>query len=101
MSKTFADLMGGHKTAEIFCLYTGKLARRLTVDGDTVSLDALTVTVDVPLTTVIHFEPWVFDRGNMLFYLDTPGMPSGDPLKLCGESDLIRFADGTEGRVEP
>lgn len=96
--KTFADLMNGHKGAEIRCLYSGKLVRRLTVNGDTLRFDAMTVAIDIPLSTPISYEPWVFDRGSLLF--SVPNLPDGLKVaKLCGEHDPITFDDGTEGNV--
>lgn len=94
---TFQSLMNGHKSAEIRCLYRGELVRRLTVEGDTVEIDAMTVKVKVPLSTPITFEPWCLDRGNMLF----PAPGHGDRAKLCTEHDRITFDDGSEGHVDP
>ena len=96
--KTFADLMNGHHGAEIRCLYSGRLVRRLTVKGDGLTFDAMSVAIDIPLDTPITFEPWVFDRGSLLF--SVPNMPDGLTVaKLCGEHDPITFDDGTEGHV--
>ena len=97
---TFRTLMNGHTTAEIRCLYTGNLARRLTVKGDVVEVDAMTVKVDVRIDTAIVLHPWNFDRGDMMFY--SPNLPAGMTVaKLCGEHDPIRFEDGTESFVDP
>lgn len=90
--KTFRELMGGHKSCEIRCAYTGYLARKLTVNGDMVHLDAITESIDVPLDTEITYKPWVMDRGELMFTL--PHVPH--PLKVCGEFDLITYEDGWE-----
>jgi hypothetical protein len=98
---TFQTLMAGHRSAEIFCLYTGKLARRLTVKGDLVEIDALTIKVEVRMATPILHKPWVFDRGDMTFYAPDLDPPIGTVAKLCGEGDPIKFDDGTESHVMP
>jgi hypothetical protein len=89
---TFSDLMRGHLTAEILCYRRGTIVRRLTVKGDTVNMDAITESIDIPLTTPIAYEPWFMDRGSMLF--------NGN-LKLCTEGDTIRFPDGQTFWVGP
>lgn len=88
---TFRDFMKGHTSCEIRCLYRGDVVRRLTVNGDTLHLDAISEAIDLPLTTAIVYEAWTFDRGSLLFAL--PGAPL---LKLCTEFDRIVFDDGTE-----
>lgn len=98
---TFTSLMNGHTSAEIFCMYTGKLARRLTVKGDMIEIDALTIKVEVRMTTPILHKPWVFDRGDMTFYAPDLDPPIGTVAKLCGEGDPIKFEDGTESHVMP
>jgi hypothetical protein len=98
---TFTSLMNGRKSAEIFCMYTGKLARRLTVKGDMIEVDALTVKVEVRMSTPILHKPWVFDRGDMTFYAPDFNGPNGEVCKLCGEADPIKFDDGTESHVMP
>jgi hypothetical protein len=98
---TFSTLMNGRKSAEIFCLYTGKLARRLTVKGDVIEIDAMTIKVEVRMTTPIVFNAWVFDRGDMTFYAPDLAPPIGTVAKLCGEGDPIKFDDGTESHVMP
>lgn len=93
--QTLANIMNGHKTAEIVCAYKGTVVRRLTVDGEVITVDALTEKVDVLLTTPVTYEAWMFDRGSMLFSY------AGKVGKLCTEGDIIRFADGSEGHVYP
>lgn len=96
-ANTFRDLMGKHKSAEIRCLYTGNLVRRLTLDGDKVIIDALQPPIlSVPLDAIIVYSPWVMDRGNMLFRHDE--MP-GQDLKICGEDDRITYEDGSQDRI--
>lgn len=87
------DLMGDHTSAEIRCMYRGEVVRRLTVNGNVLHLDAITESLDLPLDTELKLEPWVFDRGSIVF-----DHPRGR-LKFCGEMDPITFEDGTEQRV--
>lgn len=101
---TFRDLMNNHFTAEIHCLYTGNLVRRLACHPDGVRIiptghDAITVPYDTPIT----YEPWLMDRGNMNFAGDATADPkfAGKTLKICGEGDPITFQDGTVDYVMP
>ncbi len=91
--RTFADLMGKHQTAEIFCGVRGELVRRLKVEGDRVVIDAMQPPiVSVPLRAQITYQPWFMDRGSLLFTckeLNGKG-------KICTEGDTIRYPDGTE-----
>lgn len=97
---TFRSLMNGRVSALIHCMYTGRLARRLQVlDGDMIEVDALDVKVKVRLDTPITHRPWVFDRGDMLFYVPDLGGPNGDVGKLCGEGDPITYCDGSKAWV--
>ena len=97
---TFASLMNGHTSAEIRCPFRGEVVRRLTVKGDMVEVDAMTIKVDVRLETIITYEPWCMDRGSLLFY--SPNLPQHVPVaKLCTELDVIKFEDGTERTIEP
>ena len=93
---TLRDVMAGNRTAEISCLYTGKVVRRLKRVGDQLEVDALDVVVTVPLDTPLTYKPWVMDRGNMLF--DVPGHQGA---KFCGEGDHITYPDGTRDVIEP
>lgn len=90
--KTFKDLMYSHHSAEIRCLNTGKLARKLTVQGDRVQIDALAPPiVSVPLDTEIRYGKcygWG-DRGNFIF-----SCPEVENAKICGEGDNIVYPDG-------
>lgn len=100
--KTLRDVMNGREYTEIRCMYTGKVARKLTVYPwgrqpayqtktvyhDQVEIDALTEKVIVPLDTPLGFTPWVMDRGNITFQL-----PDGKTAKLCGEGDRAVFKD--------
>lgn len=89
---TIRNLMNGHTSAEIICLFRQVVVRRLTCVDDDVIVDALTDKVTVPLDTQLVYEPWFIDRGSILF--------NGD-MKLCTEGDLIRFPDGSEQSVGP
>ena len=94
---TFRDLMAGHPSAEIDCLVKNALARRLTVEGDTVVVDALAgLKAVVTLDTDIRYEPWLMDRGSLLF--SCPQLPDQD-AKLCSEYDIVRYPDGTTASV--
>jgi len=89
--KNFRDLMV-HGACTIQCLYSGETVRTLTPRGDD---DCLLVAGDgtaitIPLDTEITFEPWVFDRGNLIFSL-----PAEGTLKICGESDWLTAGEET------
>jgi hypothetical protein len=98
--RIFADLLNGHTSAELRCLYTGSLVRKFVLsDSGDIFLDPTEGPgLYVPASTPVYYEPWVMDRGSILFrhkqYGDTL-------LKLCGKGDPIRFEDGTEDLVEP
>jgi len=93
---SFRDVMAGHMTAEIVCLYKGEVMRTLTVNGDMVHMACPNGDeVDVPLDTPVSYEPWFMDRGNMLF----EGL--GTRLKLCTEADKVRYPDGSMDSVMP
>ena len=96
MNKTMKlkDVMGNHKSAEIRCPIRGEVVRRLTVNGLNLHFDAITESIDLPLDTELFYQPWVFDRGSILFK-----DPQRGDLKFCTEWDLIKFEDGTEQRV--
>jgi len=101
---TFRDLMAGRKQAEITCLYSGKVVRKLIVMGDHVEINAMAPPlVWVPLDTPIRYEPWVFDRGSLLFDGDATGEARflGATLKICGEGDIIIYQDKKAVPVEP
>jgi hypothetical protein len=93
--KTFADLMHGQKKAEIYCLMTGDLVRKLTVAGVEVEIEPVSgPRITVQLKTEITFEPWFMDRGSLLFqYCEEDESKKG---KICTELDIIRFPDGSE-----
>jgi hypothetical protein len=94
--KTFRDLMAGHQLAEIVCPVKGTVVRRLALQGNALEIDAVTVKVTVDIDDPIRFEPWVLDRGNLLF--SAPGFFNA---KLCTEADTIRYADGSERSIHP
>lgn len=95
--KTFADLMHGHDSAEILCPMQGTIVRKLArVGKNDLKIDALTEVVTVPLNWPIRYEPWVLDRGNLLF--DLPQRPN---CKICTEMDTIKFPDGTSYTIAP
>jgi hypothetical protein len=104
----FAELMSGEPRAEIRCLYTGTLVRVLTVSSDwqTIEIDPQigdAGKLTVPITTPITYQPWTFDRGNMLFPAPdgTGNFTPGTPLKICGEGDPITYASGESATVDP
>jgi hypothetical protein len=107
---TFRELMNGHATAEIRCLYTGNLVRKLSLTTGAVS-GTVYVEIDpvvgprcrVPDVTPITYTPWVLDRGNMNFPGDATGVPeyADKTLKICGEGDPITYGDGTAATVNP
>ncbi len=98
MSMTLADLMNGHKAAEILCGMRGIVVRRLVVCDGTLEIDASgpwgREEFAAPLDTAISLRPWFMDRGDVLLTAD------GQTIKLCTECDLIRYEDGTESCVE-
>lgn len=105
---SFRELMNGHAEAEIFCIYSGKLVRklRLVAAGENVHvlINAMAgPIVEVPELTPIDYEPWVFDRGNMTFSGDATRLPefAGKTLKICGEEDRIVYGDGTKATINP
>jgi hypothetical protein len=99
--KTIRDVLGGRESAEIRCMVTGKVVRKLTlyrrgrqpeyqtksVYHDQVEVNAITQTVIVPADTPLGYTPWVFDRGNITFPYN------GGTAKLCGEGDHAVFRD--------
>lgn len=99
--KTFGDLFRNTtaRTAEIRCLYSGQTVRRLTRGQGWTVVDAMSGPVlIVPDSTPIAYEPWLMDRGSLLF---RHGSMEGQNLKLCGEGDSIVFGDGTEETIDP
>lgn len=97
---TFTTLMAGHQSAEIRCLYRNEVVRRLTVKGDMIEVDAMTIKVDVRMQTMIVLHEWALDRGSLMFHSEN--LPPHIPVaKLCTEGDRIIFDDGTEGYVQP
>lgn len=107
--KTFSDLLDGHDSAEIRCLYTDRLVRKLRRVGGEVVVDVTdgTPPIRVSADAVIRHEPWVFDRGNMVFdrgcVLNPSVLPDGlgTTLKICGEGDPVIFPDGTTSPALP
>lgn len=96
-ARTFADLMAGHESAEIYCLYNKDLVRHLKVVGERVEVmpmegDPVSVLLDTPIV----YEPWFMDRGSLLF-----SCRESKQAKICTEADLIRFPDGVEEPIEP
>lgn len=85
-----------HGDCTISCLYTGQQVRTLTLKGDNCHCLAGDGTeLDIPLDTPVIHQPWVLDRGNMIF------KHGHDQLKICGEADILRTEDGTEYSVMP
>lgn len=93
---SFKDLMNGYESAIIRNLIDECPVRKLKVIDNQVEIDAITITLNVPIDTPITYEPWCFDRGSMLF--SVPDFPTG---KICTELDIICFPDGTQASVEP
>ncbi len=98
MTKTLADLMNGHKSAEIICAVRGNVVRRLIVCDATLEIDASgpwgREEFAAPLDAAISLRPWFMDRGDVVLKAD------GQTIKLCVEYDLIRYEDGTTKMVE-
>lgn len=98
--RKIGDVLRHHHSAEIRCMYTNNIARKLSRDqNNNVVLDSL---VGEPIAlhpdTPIIFEPWVMDRGSILFeFKDDDGVIH--LYKLCGEFDHIQFEDGVEDRI--
>jgi hypothetical protein len=98
--RTFADLLKGHECGQIHCLYTGLVVRHLSLNkhGNLVLKPGDGPTLVIPAATPLQYEPWEMDRGSLIFkHHDIPGQP----LKLCGEGDIIRYEDGTEATIHP
>lgn len=93
--RNVGDVLGKYNTAEVSCVYTGNVVRKLTRLTDGIEIDYIEGNVVVPAHTEFRFEPWVMDRGNMLF--DIPGHPCA---KFCGEFDVITYPDGKKESVE-
>lgn len=97
--KSFADLMCGFEKAEIKCLHTGKVVRKLEVPGGlaggTVRIETTDPTIEVALETPIKYEPWFMDRGSLVFTLN------GRLLKIATEADIIEFEGGDSASILP
>jgi hypothetical protein len=95
---TFRDFfLKGNTQVEIVCAVKGAVVRRLTLDGSTVTIDPMQgPTVDIEVSTPITYEPWIFDRGSLLFDCE---ITAPEPAKLCTELDLVRYPDGHEEQV--
>lgn len=87
-----SDVLGNHNYVEILCPMKGTIARKLTRNGDSIHLDALTEAIDIPAETPLAYEAWFMDRGSILF--------NGN-LKLCTEMDIASYPDGSEAVIEP
>jgi hypothetical protein len=90
------DVLGTYNYAEISCAYSGNVVRKLTRLTDGIEIDYITGKVVVPAFTELRYEPWVLDRGSMLF--DIEGHPGA---KFCGEFDVIHYPDGKQETVQP
>lgn len=99
LSKTLAELMNGHESAEIICAVRGSVVRRLVVCDGTLEIDASgpwgREEFAAPLEAEISLRPWFMDRGDVVLTAD-----SGQMIKLCTEYDLIRYEDGTTAAVQ-
>lgn len=98
MFKTLAEIMKGHKSAEIVCAIRGGVVRRLVVCDSTLEIDMCGPSdreeFAAPLDTEITLRPWFMDRGDVMLKAD------GQTIKLCTEYDLIRYEDGTIDTVQ-
>lgn len=88
------DLFTGHDGAEIRCLYTGNLVRKLALTGDVLDLDAITDQCAVSASAELRYEAWFMDRGSIV----VPSLDHGG-VKLCTEGDFICFEDGTRAQI--
>ena len=89
---TMKDFMAGHQAASITNT-RGAVVRRLIVDGEMLTIDAITDIVSVKLDAEITYEPGVMDFGSLLFKLN------GRNAKLATECDKITFDDGSVSYV--
>ncbi len=100
--KKLGDFLGAKDSATIACLYTGKVVRILTKrpDGNIILDPTEGESLVLSSDTDLIFEPWVMDRGSILFRCPQFGETL---LKLCGEEDTLSFPDGTKHaiRVHP
>ncbi len=91
---SFRDLMNGELSGTIQCGMRGVVVRRLKLsdDGLSVEIDAMTQKVWVPLDTPIIYERWFMDRGSLLF---------NESYKICTELDTITFLNGESYQILP
>jgi hypothetical protein len=92
--QTIGELLDKSDRIEILNLFTDGTVRRLQKMGNSVLIDALTESVIVPADTVILYEPWVLDRGSLLF-----STPEIQHAKLCTEFDVILYPDGSRNDI--
>jgi hypothetical protein len=92
---TVGEVLGKYNSCELKCPMRGTVVRKLTRLTDGIEIDYFSGKVVVPAHTPLIFEPWVMDRGSMLF--DLPDMPRA---KFCTEFDVIVYPDGTSVPVE-
>lgn len=91
---TIGKLLGDHTSLKIMCPVKNAVVRRLNQrDGTFLNLDALTDAIDVPCDTPLIYEPWCFDRGNILAKV------GGRTIKVCTVGDILIFPDGTRRTV--
>jgi hypothetical protein len=83
--KNFQDLMNGQTKAKIICPIKQQVVITLTRQGDNVNLDSPPENITIPLNTEIRYEPWMMDRGSLLF------KHQGKILKIATEFDIIEF----------
>lgn len=95
----FKGASQGTLLAEIVCPVQNATMRRLENHGDKVLLACPAepgIWNEFDATTPIIYDPWVFDRGNILI-----DHPSRGRIKLCTEMDILRFQDGEERMIVP
>lgn len=91
---TMRNVMNGAPEAFVVNPLNGATVRHLTVIGDDLHILAGSDEIIVPLDTPLIYEPWMFDRGSLLFDSDR------GRLKFCTELDILRLPDGTESAIE-
>ncbi|MCR9292045.1 MAG: hypothetical protein NXI32_04950 [bacterium] len=92
----FSDLVQ-HGPAVILNLFDKQIVRTLTKleDGQVYLLAGDGTKMILEGDTPIRFQPWVMDRGSLLFEV------GGHELKICTESDILRTEDGRYFSIEP
>ena len=87
---TLGDLKVFGDNFEIECLVKGEVIRKIQIKDTTILMDAFCETIyELPLTTKVYFEPWVFDRGSYLF-VPPESVAEGEKwAKFCAQNDRV------------